>query len=119
MPERSSKSRCGLGRRSCFRPRLLIACTAVSVAALTLIATLEASIATTLRDAKLPVQTVNRTLKSDRLFASGVHLKNIKKPRERAPQPRDAKSKLPDGCEALVSPAADKRLARIPGRCVS
>jgi hypothetical protein len=117
MRERLSASRCDLGRRSCL---FLIAFTAAGFVALTLIAGLEASPATTRSAAELNSQTVNRALKTDRLVTSEARLKSIKKPRERAvPQSGGVNSRLPDGCEALVSPAADKQLARIPARCIS
>jgi len=53
------------------------------------------------------VQTVDRSLKGDRLPL--------------APVPRESVSeaKLPFGCEPMVSPLVSRELARIAGRCVS
>jgi hypothetical protein len=119
MRKPSSQSRLGRCCRSCGRIGFLIAC-APTVVALILSATLQASVATAFRSGELPGQTVNRVLKGDRLLASGPNPKNIEKLRDQVvPQPRGTNSKLPYGCESMVSPAADKQLARIPGRCVS
>ena len=65
-------------------------------------------------------QTVNRTLKSDRLPpAPAFHPNVINQFSEAPPRQTNVNSKLPVGCEALVSPIASPRLARIAGRCVS
>jgi hypothetical protein len=66
----------------------------------------------------LDPQTVNRTVKGDRLpLAPAFHPDVWRRPVElKAPTP-DAK--LPDGCEAPVSSIANPELARIAGRCIS
>ena len=64
---------------------------------------------------------VNRTLKGDRLPpAPAFHPNALKRPLEtNAPRESVPDSKLPDGCESLVSSLANIQLARIAGRCVS
>jgi hypothetical protein len=58
-------------------------------------------------------QIVNRIRKGDRQLA--VHeVRQIKFERTPAPD-----LKLADGCESLVSPLANARLAKVAGRCVS
>jgi len=58
-------------------------------------------------------QIVNRIRKGDRQLA--VHeARQIKFERTPAPD-----RKLADGCESLVSPLANARLAKVAGRCVS
>ena len=66
-------------------------------------------------------QTVDRALKGDRLPlkpASRLEVEN--QPVEwRVPRISIPDSKLPDGCEAVVSSIANSELAHIAGRCVS
>ena len=66
-------------------------------------------------------QTVNRTLKGDRLpLALALHPNAVNQSREAYPTGETTSdSKLPEGCEALISPIASPQLARIAGRCVS
>jgi hypothetical protein len=66
-------------------------------------------------------QTVNRALKGDRLPLRPASLSNVEnRPVEwRAPHTSIPDSKLPDGCEAVVSSIANPELAHIAGRCVS
>jgi hypothetical protein len=59
------------------------------------------------------VQTVNRTRKGDRQLAAH-EVRQIKFERTPAPD-----LKLADGCESMVSPLANARLAKVAGRCVS
>jgi hypothetical protein len=68
-----------------------------------------------------PAQTVNRALKGDRLPLRTASLSRVEnQPVEwRAPRPPFPDSKLPDGCEAVVSSIANPELAHIAGRCVS
>lgn len=76
----------------------------------------------TARSAALPsVQTVNRTLKGDRLpLAPAFHPNTVNRPFETSvPRESASNSRLPDGCEPLVSPFSSFELARIAGRCVS
>jgi len=78
---------------------------------------LEAMVATSSAGPQLAEQTINRTLKGDRAapaFSSQNRRPEIKNDRTRVIKP-----KLADGCESLVSPAADARLAQVAGRCVS
>jgi hypothetical protein len=62
-------------------------------------------------------ETVNRILKGDR-WSPALRIQT-----SAAHQPRQTKtasaSRLPVGCEALVSTLAHSRVARIAGRCVS
>jgi len=66
-------------------------------------------IATARPDAGSSVEIVNRSRKGDRL-----PLVQINVPRAPAYD-----SRLPDGCDSLVSSLAHSHLARIAGRCVS
>ena len=66
--------------------------------------------------------TVNRTLKGDRLPAASVsHPNAVRRPHEKSNAARETASvlKLPDGCESLVSSLVNRQLARIASRCVS
>jgi hypothetical protein len=58
-------------------------------------------------------QIVNRTRKGDRQLAAH-QVRQIKFERTRA-----LDLKLADGCESLVSPLANARLAKVAGRCLS
>ena len=67
-------------------------------------------------------QTVNRALKGDRLpLVPAIHRFVRNQPLELdAPHPSTVPdSKLPDGCEGVVSSIANSELAHIAGRCVS
>jgi hypothetical protein len=66
-------------------------------------------------------QSVTRALKGDRLLLRPASLSNVEnRPVEwRAPRTSIPDSKLPDGCEAVVSSIANSELAHIAGRCVS
>jgi hypothetical protein len=67
------------------------------------------------------VQTVTRALKGDRLPLRPASFSNVENhPVEwRAPSISAPDSKLPDGCEAVVSSIANPALAHVAGRCVS
>lgn len=66
-------------------------------------------------------ETVNRTLKGDRLSEAPVFHPNAvhQAPRSNAHRVLIHDLILPDGCESLVSPLANFQLAQIAGRCVS
>ena len=66
-------------------------------------------------------QTVNRALKGDRLPLAPVSRPDAEnQPAElRALRTSTPNSRLPDGCEAVVSSIANSELAHIAGRCVS
>jgi hypothetical protein len=66
-------------------------------------------------------QTVTRVLKGDRLPLRPAGLSRVEnQPVEwRTPRTSFADSKLPDGCEAVVSSIANPELAHVAGRCVS
>ena len=68
-----------------------------------------------------PRHVVNRTQKGNRLLqASAFQLTVVKNPRGvTTPRLPTVDLKLPEGCDALVSPIADDRLARVAARCVS
>lgn len=68
-----------------------------------------------------PAQTVNRALKGDRLpLKPASHSEVENQPVEwRAPRLPAPVSRLPDGCEAVVSSIANSDLAHVAGRCVS
>jgi hypothetical protein len=66
-------------------------------------------IATARPDAGSSVQIVNRMQKGDRLPLVQIN----------APRVPVYDSRLPDGCDSLVSPLTHSHLARIAGRCVS
>jgi len=67
------------------------------------------------------LQTVNRALKGDRLPLRPASLSHVENQPVEWPAPRTSipDSKLPDGCEAVVSSIANPELAHIAGRCVS
>jgi len=79
---------------------------------------LEATLATSSAGPQLSEQTINRTLKGDRAAPAFSSHAN-RRPEIRSGRTRVIKPKLADGCESLVSPAADARLAQVAGRCVS
>jgi len=64
---------------------------------------------------------VSHALKGDRLPLRPASLSNVEnQPVEwREPRTSAPDSKLPDGCEAVVSSIANPALAHIAGRCVS
>jgi hypothetical protein len=66
-------------------------------------------------------ETVNRILKGDRLpLAFRIQTNAAHRPRQtNAPLETASGSRLPVGCESLVSALAHSQLARIAGRCVS
>ena len=66
-------------------------------------------------------QTVNRALKGDRLSPKPAIRSDIaNQPIEfHVPRTSTPDSRLPDGCEAVVSSIANSELAHIAGRCVS
>ena len=66
-------------------------------------------------------QVVNRIQKGNRLLeASAFQLTVMKKTRDvTSPRVPFVNLKLLEGCDALVSPLADSRLARVAARCVS
>ncbi len=66
-------------------------------------------------------QAVNRALKGDRLPLGPASLSHVEnQPVEwRMLRGSVPDSKLPDGCEAVVSSIANSELAHIAGRCVS
>jgi hypothetical protein len=66
-------------------------------------------------------ETVNRILKGDRWSpAFRIQTKSTHRPRQTNTPPETASgSRLPIGCEPLVSALAHPQLARIAGRCVS
>jgi hypothetical protein len=73
------------------------------------------STAATARPApQLTTTAVDRTLKGDRLPLDAAMNESA---RTRSPAP--AGNRLPDGCEATVSPMTQSPLAHIPGRCIS
>ena len=67
---------------------------------------------------QLPPQTVNRMLKGDRIVPAFT-TESLRRAPEIKPPAQSLDTKLPDGCEALVSPFANPRLARTAGRCMS
>jgi hypothetical protein len=71
-------------------------------------------------------QTVTRVLKGDRLPLRPAGLSHVENqpvewrtPRTSFADSKFADSKLPDGCEAVVSSIANPELAHMAGRCVS
>ena len=81
----------------------------------------EVSVATASSGIEPSGKIVNRAEKGGRLpLVSALHLNALNQPFEiKLPRAPSTGSKLADGCESLVSPLADSRLARIAGRCVS
>ena len=66
-------------------------------------------------------QTVNRALKGDRLPLRPASRSDVaNQPVElRVPRTSTPDSRMPDGCEAVVSSIVNSELAHIAGRCVS
>jgi len=66
-------------------------------------------------------QTVNRALKGDRLPLRPASRSDVaNQPVElRVPRTSTPDSRMPDGCEAVVSCIVNSELAHIAGRCVS
>ena len=83
-------------------------CGGLILAALTTVIGFE-GVAIARQDVVSSVEIVARTRKSDQLPM--VRIDGARAPAYEA--------RLPDGCEALVSPLARSHLARIAGRCVS
>jgi hypothetical protein len=114
-------------RQFTFRPpergngHLLFVSIALGLVALYFVAGINVSDATTRVTPKNTEQAVNRTHKGDRLLmAPASRTRLLKQPYEiglRGLLAVDAK--LPEGCDPLVSPIADDRLANIASRCVS
>jgi len=63
-------------------------------------------------------QRINRTLKGDRT-APAFSSHSIRLPESRTGRIPVINLELPDGCEPVVSRAANARLARVAGRCIS
>lgn len=116
-PSRSFGSRRSQQRRT----QLFVWSMAAVLIALSFFAGMEISVATTRIGAEPFGQVVNRAQKGDRLPSSGaLRLDAVKQPRQvTVPSLPALELKLPDGCDPLVSPIADERLARVAGRCVS
>jgi hypothetical protein len=88
---------------------LAMLCAAISIALSTV--TVQSNIQPT-------QQTVNRALKGDRIVPALV-TESLRRALEIKRPAQSPDTKLPDGCEALVSPFANPRLARTAGRCTS
>jgi hypothetical protein len=106
---------------TCGGAQLFVGSMAAALVALSFIAGMEVSVATARMRAEPSGQIVNRTQKSDRLLGSSTFQLNVVKQPGAVTVPGlpDVNLKLPDGCDSLVSPIADDRLARVAGRCVS
>jgi len=93
----------------------------VSLAALAFISGLVMSDLTARSVVDRSEQTVVRVLKGDRLpLKPASHSEVENQPVEwRAPRLPAPVSRLPDGCEAVVSSIANSELAHVAGRCVS
>jgi hypothetical protein len=85
----------------------------VVLGAFALITVLEGSNLSARSGIQPPAETVNRTLKGDRLPSSHA------RPPAAHPRERASDAKLPYGCEPLISPLVSRELARIAGRCLS
>jgi hypothetical protein len=101
--------------------RLFIGGCAVAFVVASFAIGLEVSATTAAPGAGRAGQTVDRTLKSDRLPQVRKDRRNaVNAPFDLQVPPAPAsKPELPDGCEPLVSPIMDSPLSHIPGRCVS
>lgn len=104
--------------------RLLAGSVAAVFVMLSIIVRLEASTAAVrpgVEASRQSSEIVDRGRKGDRLvLAQAVGLNAAKRLCEiRLPRAPAANSKLPNGCESLVSPLAHRGLAKVPGRCVS
>jgi hypothetical protein len=66
----------------------------------------------------LPQQTIDRTLKGDRM-APAFSSHSMRLPEIRTSRTPAINFELADGCESLVSPLANAPLARVARRCVS
>jgi hypothetical protein len=85
---------------------------AVTVAMLCAVTSIALSTTPAPSDLEQPKQSVNRTLKGDRIAVSR-RITEIKR------SPQTTEIKLLHGCEGLVSPLADRKLSRSAGRCLS
>ena len=93
----------------------------VALAALSMVTVLGISELTARSGIELPGETVNRILKGDRSPLAFRIQTNVA-PRRRqinTPLGTASNSRLPVGCESLVSAFAHSQLARVAGRCVS
>ena len=95
--------------------------TIVALAALSFITVLGISELTARSGIELSGETVNRALKGDRSpLAFRIQTNVAHQPRQiNTPLETASGSRLPGGCESLVSAFAHSQLARIAGRCVS
>jgi hypothetical protein len=112
-----SRSYCPvLGGSRLLGPGLIVA-----LATLSIITGLGISELTARSGFEPPGETVNRILKGDRSpVAFGIQATTAYRPRQgNTPLETASGSKLPVGCESLVSAFAHSSLARIAGRCVS
>jgi len=93
----------------------------VALAALSIITVLGISELTARSGIEPSGETVNRILKGDRSpLAFRIQTNVAPRPRQiNTPLKPASGSKLPVGCESLVSAFAHSQLARIAGRCVS
>ena len=93
----------------------------VALAALSIITVLGISELTARSGIEVSGETVNRILKGDRSpLAFRVQTNVAPRPRQiNTPLKTASGSRLPVGCESLVSAFAHSPLARIAGRCVS
>jgi hypothetical protein len=101
--------------------RLLVGSCGAAFAIASFVIGLEISATTAAPGAEPAQQSINRTLKSDRLPQVQKSRRNaVNGPFElQAPPVPASLPELPDGCEPLVSPITQSPLAQVPGRCVS
>ena len=115
----------GSRRSTCDSAKLILRGIGSVVITLAIIAGLEVSFASGRSGVEfsgdVPRQVVNRMQKGNRLQqVSAFQLTVVKKPRDvTTPRLPTVDLKLPEGCDALVSPIADDRFARVAARCVS
>jgi hypothetical protein len=89
-----------------------------AVAILGIFVGFEASTAALEVEPGLPQQTIDRTLKGDRM-APAFSSHSMRLPEIRTSRTPAINYELADGCESLVSPLANAPLARVARRCVS
>jgi hypothetical protein len=101
--------------------RLLVVGCGAALAIVSFVIGLEVSATTAASGAQATGQTVNRSLKSDRLPQVQKGRRNaVNGPVElQTPPVPAAQPELLDGCEPLVSPIMQSPLSQIAGRCVS
>ena len=111
----------GLPRLMSSSTQILVYGLGVSLAIVSIIMGLNASVATARSRVEPSGQIVDRMQKGDRLpLLSKSHLNAVsQRLKINAPRARTLDSKLADGCEPIVSILAHSELARIAGRCVS